>query len=647
MPGNDFVNRQSVLGSAAGIALLAFALAYRFLPSFGGGALTLPKPSEEPRAEPMSVQAPPPLIAKPSEAPPPLIAKPAETPPATSLPAAPAEPAEPVAPPRKEIAALLKKADKAFADGKLVEPKDGSALALYRKVIEGDKNNLAAKAGIDKIRATLFDQAQSALDRDDDSEAERSIAAYAALPDAPAAEVDSLQARLKLLRRVSPLLTHAADLLRQGHAIEPKEANALSVYRDVLKLDPGNKLALQGLAQVQRGYLDRALAAAAQDDFAGADAILADGSAIMPGSQPLLDTRTRIEGIRRQRAANTLAQANSALDAGNPDLAQMLAQRALGLSSDVAGVAEFNEHLRNARLYASFKPGQVVTDNFQDRSGSAPPLVVIPTGTFMMGSPNDEDGHRSNEEPLREVKIDAGFALGRDDVTVTQFRAFVNDADYVTDAEKLGGSTVYDEESGRIIDRRGTTWRDDFLGERAADNLPVVHVSWNDAQAYVKWLSARTGKKYRLPSEAEFEYVERAGTATRYPWGEKNPQHVVGNLTGDGDRSPHLRRSWAKAFPHYVDGFWGPSTVGSFEPNRYGVRDMIGNVSVWIEDCWHENYTRAPADSRAWVNPGCAEHVVRGGSWGSSPEQARSAFRLAAPADTRSARVGLRVARDL
>src|SRR4029079_1241299 len=112
------------------------------------------------------------------------------------------------------------------------------------------------------------------------------------------------------------------------HALEPKDGNALAVYREVLKLQPDNKLAAQGLIQVQRGYLDRALAAAAQDDFSGADTILAEGSAIAPGSQELLDTRTRIEGIRRQRATNILAQVNSALDAGNADLGQMLAQRA-------------------------------------------------------------------------------------------------------------------------------------------------------------------------------------------------------------------------------------------------------------------------------------------------------------------------------
>ena len=221
------------------------------------------------------------------------------------------------------------------------------------------------------------------------------------------------------------------------------------------------------MAQIERDYLDRALGAAAQDDFSGADKILADAATIRPGSHELLDTHTRIEGIRRQRAANTLAQANSALDSGNADLAQLLAQKALGLSPDLAGVDEFNQRLRNARLYANFNPGEVITDKFLDRHGSAPPLVVIPTGSFAMGSQADEDGHRASEEPQRQVKIDAGFALGRDDVTVAEFRAFVNEAGYATDAEKAETSSVYDEESGRINDHHGVTWRDDYLGAKA------------------------------------------------------------------------------------------------------------------------------------------------------------------------------------
>ncbi|HET7778529.1 MAG TPA: SUMF1/EgtB/PvdO family nonheme iron enzyme [Rudaea sp.] len=636
MPGNDFVIKQNVLGSAAGIALLAFALAWRFLPSFSGGAAPEKAIAEPPSSAPMSVSAPKETApAKPVAAQEP----PAETP----LPAAPAKPAPP---PPKAIAALLRKADKALADGRLVEPKDTSAFVLYTQVLDADQENAAARAGLAKIHDALLKQVNAALDRDDESDASRAIAQLELLP-AQGNELESLRAQLKLLKQTGPLLTRAADLLNQGHATEPAGGNALAVYREVLRLDPTNKLAEQGLVQVQRAYLDRALAAAAQDDFSGADSILSEGSLVAPGSQELLDTRTRIEGIRRQRATNVLAQANSALDAGNADLAQLLAQKALGLSPDLAGVDQFNERLRNARLYASFSPGQIITDKFLDRSGTAPPLVVVPTGSFMMGSPDSEEGHRANEEPLREVKLAVGVALGRDDVTVAQFRAFASDADYVTTAEETGTSSVYDEESGRMIDRRGANWRDDYLGEKAADDLPVLHVSWTDAQAYVQWLSTRTGKKYRLPSEAEFEYALRAGTATRFPWGDKNPGKVYGNLTGDGDRSPHLKRSWAKAFPHYSDGFWGPSPVGSFAPSRFGLRDIEGNVSVWIEDCWHDNYTRAPSDSRAWMNPGCAEHVIRGASWGSSQDQSRSAYRLAAPSQTRSARVGIRVARDL
>jgi len=636
MPGNDFVIKQNVLGSAAGIALLAFALAWRFLPSFSGGAAPEKAVAEPPSSAPMSVSAPketPPAKSVVSEGP-------------TAEPAVPLPPAKPAPPPPKAIAALLRKADKALAEGRLLEPKETSAFALYTQVLDADSENTAARAGLTKIHDTLLKQVNAALDRDDEGDASRAIAQLENLPQ-QGTELETLRARLKLLKQTGPLLTRAADLLNQGHATEPKEGNALAVYREVLKLDPDNKLAEQGLVQVQRAYLDRALAAAAQDDFSGADSILSEGSYVSPGSQELLDTRTRIEGIRRQRATNVLMQANSALDAGNADLAQLLAQKALGLSPDLAGVDQFNERLRNARLYASFSPGQTITDKFLDRSGSAPPLVVVPTGSFMMGSPDSEEGHRANEEPLREVKLLVGVALGRNDVTVAQFRAFASDADYITTAEENGTSSVYDEESGRMIDRRGASWRDDYLGEKATDDLPVLHVSWTDAQAYVQWLSTRTGKKYRLPSEAEFEYALRAGTATRFPWGDKNPAKVYANLTGDGDRSPHLKRSWAKAFPRYSDGFWGPSPVGSFAPSKFGLHDIDGNVSVWVEDCWHDNYTRAPSDSRAWINPGCAEHVIRGASWGSSQDQSRSAYRLAAPSQTRSARVGIRVARDL
>ncbi|TAN00671.1 MAG: formylglycine-generating enzyme family protein, partial [Rhodanobacteraceae bacterium] len=328
---------------------------------------------------------------------------------------------------------------------------------------------------------------------------------------------------------------------------------------------------------------------------------------------------------------------------GNLDLAQRLAEQAtaLGASTDV-----FLAKLQNAREYASYHPGQVFTDHFLDIVGQAPPVVVVPRGSFPMGSPQRSRAQTSAEQPQHEVTIARGFAMARAEVTVAEFRAFVHASGYVPDSDRLGGASVYDETNGRMQTRAGVDWQDDYAGQRARDDDPVVNVSWNDAHAYAQWLSKHTGKHYRLPTEAEYEYAERAGTTTLYWWGDGTPSRKVENLTGSGDRSP-AHRSWANAFEGYSDGYWGPAPVMSFLPNPFGLYDISGNVSEWVQDCWHENYVRAPTDGSAWVNPGCDERVIRGGSWGSAPDQDRSAFRQGAPADARSGRVGFRVVRDL
>lgn len=643
MPGSEVARKQHTLGGAAGLVLLAFALAYRFFP----GALHI-QPQQEPMATSAGGQRAPIAPSTWSA----VTAPPAQTVPrgAAVAPQSGTSLAEAVrmGPPvatSKVVAALLKKAHAAEEKGDLFEPQHGNAIALYREALTAAPGNREAESGLERIGGALRDWALAAIVRGDEGSAQRYLALYAELPHSED-DLANVRARVKTLHQVLPMLTRAADLMTAGHPTEPKGGNALAVYRAVLKLDPGNQLADAGLASIERVYLDRALADAAQDDFSGADGTLSQASSIRPGSPALLETRARIEGIRRQRAESVLAQARSALDSGNADLAEQLAKRAQSISPDLAGLDQFNLRLRNARLYASLSPGQVIHDRYLDIAGSAPAIVVIPTGEFVMGSPADEVGHSDSEEPQRRVRIDVGFALGQSEITVAQFREFVNATNYVSDAEKLGGSAVYEESTGRIAERRGMSWRNDYSGARAKDNLPVINVSWNDAGAYLAWLSARTGKKYRLPSEAEYEYAERAGSGTRYPWGEGDPDKVVGNFTGEGDRSPS-KRSWSIAFPHYSDGYWGPAPVRSFPPNAFGLYDMDGNVSEWVEDCWHDNYIRAPRDSAAWVNPGCRQHVVRGGSWGSDPDQVRSAFRISATADTRSARVGFRLARDL
>ena len=178
------------------------------------------------------------------------------------------------------------------------------------------------------------------------------------------------------------------------------------------------------------------------------------------------------------------------------------------------------------------------------------------------------------------------------------------------------------------------------------DDLPVLHVSARDADAYAEWLSAQSGQRYRLPSEAEFEYALRAGGDGRFPWGDGAPAEGAGNLTGARDRSPG-GRDWRNAFAGYGDGYWGPAPVGHFAANAYGLHDLAGNVGEWVADCWHDGYRRAPDGGAAWFNPGCRTRVMRGGAWASAPEQTRSAWRAPAGVETTNARIGFRVVREL
>jgi len=632
-------------GGIAGMALLAFALLYRFFPHL--------------------------IYAKPSPLQPAVMSAPTQrATPASSLPlslidgsakntAANEETIKidvstkndlvdmgPPIPESKKVARLLQKANQALENDQWFAPKEENALALFQQVLMEDKTNRAAKEGLKKIQQKVMEQITLALEKGDENETDRLLVQLVEV-NPKADEIKASQAKLKILKQVNPLLAQAAELLKQeGTATHKETATLVSLYHDVLKLDPTNKVADQGLAKIERSYLDRALEAVAKDDFQGVEALLNDASRIRPGSQELLDTRSRIEGLRRNRANILLEKAYSALDSGNSELAEQLAKQAITISADLPGMTAFDERLKNARLYASYRPGQVINDTFLDRGGKSPALVIIPTGHFNMGSPKEEKGHRANEEPQRRIVFSTGFALGQNEISVGEFREFIKASGYPTEAEKKGSSSVYDENSGRMNEQRGITWQHDYRGMRAEDKLPVIHISWRDANAYIDWLRARTGKPYRLPSEAEFEYVLRAGTTTRYWWGDANPSQVIANVTGDKDRSPS-RRSWSNAFPNYNDGHWGPAPVRSYPANLFGIYDLDGNVSEWVEDCWHDSYLRAPPNNRAWTNPGCTTHVVRGGSWGSASEQLRSAFRLAASNDTRNSRIGFRVARDL
>ncbi|NLC61503.1 MAG: SUMF1/EgtB/PvdO family nonheme iron enzyme [Gammaproteobacteria bacterium] len=540
-------------------------------------------------------------------------------------------------------------AGEALEEGRLYD--DGeSAIPLYLALLDRDADDGQAREGLEQARRRLLAMGDEALaEAGHDFVALREARRVAAVARAVwpgSEEVDAYLQRVDLADQLWELNRQAEEQIAAGRLGE-SGGGALPLLRQALELSPGQPRAMQNLAAVESALIRRAEDAAGADDFDTASQWLDHAAKIRPESATVPDARVRIARQREARIARLRDEGVAAL--GQFDgIAR--ARAILGDLLRIAepgdpAAAELRERIDLAVHYGLFRPGQVFTDAL-DTGGRGPRMVVVPHGAFTMGAPEDEGGSSDQERPQRNIRFDRGFALSMTEVTVGEFRRFVNATGHRTRAERRGFSMAWDERSGNFVRRSRVDWRSDYAGGRANDRLPVVHISAEDAQAYVEWLSAQTGRRYRLPSEAEFEYALRAGTSTPFPWGEGSPPEGSGNFTGARDRSPGGRR-WSNAFDGYGDGHWGPAPAGSFTPNAWGVHDLAGNVSEWVADCWHENYRRAPRDASAWVNPGCRMFVIRGGAWASSPEQTRSAWRAPAARDTTNARIGFRVVREL
>ncbi|MCA1714954.1 MAG: formylglycine-generating enzyme family protein, partial [Gammaproteobacteria bacterium] len=403
---------------------------------------------------------------------------------------------------------------------------------------------------------------------------------------------------------------------------------------------------------VESGLIRRAETAAERGDFSVAQRWLAR-AAVVRADDPrtshatIVDARARIDALRHARVAQLHDEGLVALqqDRGIAQARDKLAQILRIAEPGDASAAELRQRIDLATHYGLFRPGQRFTDALAG-GGRSPELVVVPHGGFRMGAGETEADPEDSERPAHYVRFDRGFAMSRNEITVEDFRRFVNATGYTSRATRRGHSLVYDERSGNFVRRSRVDWQSDYVGARAVDTLPVLHVSARDAEAYAQWLSQQSGQRYRLPSEAEFEYALRAGGSGRFPWGDGAPPARSGNFTGARDRSPG-GRSWSNAFARYGDGYWGPAPVGRFAANAYGLHDLAGNVSEWVADCWHDGYRRAPGDGAAWVNPGCRTRVMRGGAWASAPAQTRSAWRAAVEVDITNARIGFRVVREL
>jgi formylglycine-generating enzyme required for sulfatase activity len=258
------------------------------------------------------------------------------------------------------------------------------------------------------------------------------------------------------------------------------------------------------------------------------------------------------------------------------------------------------------------RPGTV----FRDCDTLCPEMVVLPAGTFTMGTPDNEMGRQEDESPQHPVTFTQPFAISRFQVTAGEWAAYQKDA----------GVVIADGD-----DRPGRRCTNSKPSYAQGPRQPAVCMSYADVEAYVAWLSKKTGQPYRMVSEAQREYAARGGTEGAFPFQPDANYEISKNANVYGPK----------------DGYSYTSPVGSFPPNAYGVYDMHGNVYEWVADCYHDHYRGAPSDGSAWKDGACKLVSIRGNDWGEAPIFSRSGNRNNAYATDRGDWIGFRVMRPL
>ena len=509
----------------------------------------------------------------------------------------------------------------------------------------------AAREKLVAARAAAIEQARIAAERkaaDDASAAEAERARLAA--EAKAAE-DA---------RIAAEKARAEEEARAAQAREAEKQKALAAAKAREDKAARDKAAEDARLAAEKKVADEARAAEAERARIAAErAKAAEEARIAAEKVRLAEEQAKAAQAAREAAAREKAQAEAqaaeaarqAAEAArkakqsNPQVAALLpgdsrlGQAASG--SSCAGMPPLAVSLDAARALSLVEECGLKPKAAFRECQNCPEMVVMPAGEFLMGSSkSDIDGGLAvaNEAPQHKVMVKQTVAIARFEVTRDQFAAFVNATGY------RGSGHCFTFEQNVPKDRENRS----FLvpGYAQEGNHPAVCVSWDDAQAYADWLSKTTGKTYRLPSEAEYEYAARAGGTARFAFTD-DPAELCRFANGADESAKTAGLPEDAPYMTCSDGYPFTAPVGSFAANAFGLHDLIGNVWEWTADCFADNYTGAGSDSAVRTEADCKAHAVRGGDWFSTPMSLRPAVRAKASPDARHDDIGFRVVRVL
>ncbi len=296
-----------------------------------------------------------------------------------------------------------------------------------------------------------------------------------------------------------------------------------------------------------------------------------------------------------------------------------------------------------------FSKSTIAQDNittFKD-CNECPEMVIIPKGKVNIGSYKEEIGRKKGERDRVLATIDKAFAMAKTEVTLAQYRVFMKETKYKSNipyykGEPLVGCNYFDGKSYGYVAVHN--WQNPGYPQRESD--PVVCVSYTDAKAYADWLSSKTGRNYRVPSAVEFEYASRAGSSSPWYWGT-DPSKAC-EYANIGDKTFAHKFPTRTSFP-CTDGYVFTTKVGRFQPNNFGLYDMIGNAWEWTADCFKKDLTNIPVDGSTYIGTEeeCKARTPKGGSWISGISWSRAAVRSRDGTDYKSFMLGFRVAAEI